>query len=223
MKYFQELSETKIFKDSLEFECQAMMYCFKTRFKTVDKNEKIITQGDEMTDVVLLVKGSAIAQNVDRLGNISILMRYKKGEAYGIESAYAGDLVYKESLIATEKCLVLFLNKHRIITPCSNRCKRHDVVVKNLMKIVAENNYKLLDKLTHMSKKTIRDKLLSYLSSVSEKAGSHYFEIPYNVTELANYLSVDRSALSNELSKLSKEGIIDYDKKQYRLIKVKEY
>ena len=223
VKHFLELKETRIFKDALEFECQAMMYCFKTRFKTFDKNEKIVSQGEEFNEVVLIVKGSAIAENIDSLGDISILTRYKKGEVYGVESAYAGDLVYKESLIATEKSLVLFMNKHRLINPCSNRCKRHELVVKNLMQMVAENNYKLLDKITHMSKKTIRDKLLSYFGSICERKGSNYFEIPYNVTELANYLSVDRSALSSELSKLKKEGIIDYDKKQYHLIKFKHF
>ena len=98
------------------------------------------------------------------------------------------------------------MNKHRLITPCENRCKRHDLVVKNLMQMVAESNIKLLDKLSHMSKKTTRDKLLSYFTSMSEKQKSSYFEIPFNVTELASYLSVDRSAMSNELSKMKKEG-----------------
>jgi CRP-like cAMP-binding protein len=89
------------------------------------------------------------------------------------------------------------------------------------MQIVAESNIKLLDKLTHMSKKSTRDKLLSYLTSMSEKAGSEYFEIPFNKTELANYLSVDRSAMSTELGKMRDEGIVDFDKKRYRLIKSK--
>lgn len=176
-----------------------------------------------MRDVVLILKGAANVENIDSLGNISILMQLKKGDVYGVESAYAGDEFYKDSLIATEKTLVLFMNKHRLITPCENRCKRHDLVVKNLMQMVAESNIKLLDKLSHMSKKTTRDKLLSYFTSMSEKQKSSYFEIPFNVTELASYLSVDRSAMSNELSKMKKEGLIDYDKKQYHLIKHKKY
>ena len=174
-----------------------------------------------MDNVVLIVKGAAIAENIDVMGNITILGEFNRGEVYGLESAYAGDNFYKDSLIATKKSLVLFMNKHRIITPCSNRCKRHDIVVKHIMQIVAESNIKLLDKLTHMSKKTIRDKLLSYLTSMSEKAGSEYFEIPFNKTELANYLSVDRSAMSTELTKMREDGLVDFDKKRYRLIKNK--
>ena len=85
--------------------------------------------------------------------------------------------------------------------------------------MIAANNIELQNKLSFMSKKTIREKLLSYFLYMTEKNQSNYFEIPFNVTELANYLSVDRSALSNELGKMKKDNIIDYDKKQYRLIK----
>lgn len=217
MEYFEELKLTKIFNSATEFECQAMMFCFKTRFKTFDKNQSIIKQGDKMEDIILILKGSGNVENVDSLGNISIVMQLKKGDVYGVESAYAGDEYYKDSVIATDKSLVLFMNKHRLINPCENRCKRHDLVIKNLMRLVAESNIKLLDKLNHISKKTTREKLLSYLSSVSEKSKSNYFEIPFNITELANYLSVDRSAMSFELSKMKKEGLIDYDKRQFHL------
>ena len=202
MEHFNELKATKIFGFAGEFDCQAMMFCFKTRFKTFEKNQVIVSQGDRLEEVVLVLKGSAIAQNIDSLGNISILNELNKGDVYGLEAAYAGQEFYKDSLIASE-----------------NRCRRHEMVIKNIVTMIAESHVKLLDKLTHMSKKTIRDKLLSYFHMVKEQANSPYFEIPFNKTELASYLAVDRSAMSTELSKMRDEGIIDYDKKQYRLIK----
>ena len=219
MEYFEDLKKTKIFNSANEFECQAMMFCFKTRFKMFDKNERIISQGDTLEDVVLIVKGAAIVEHIDSLGDISILMRVKKGEVYGVESAYAGEQNFKDSLIATEKTLVMFMNKHRLITPCGNKCRRHEIVVKNLMETIAENNIKLLNKLSHMSKRTIRDKLLSYFGLLSKNAGSNYFDLPFNKTELANYLSVDRSAMCTELKKMKDEGLIDFEKKQFHLIK----
>lgn len=219
MKYFQDLQQTKIFNMASELECQAMMFCFKTRFKTFEKNQPIVTQGEQMEDVILIVKGGGNVENIDSLGNISIISSLKKGDVYGLESAFARDEVYKDTVIATEKSLVLFMNKHRLINPCENKCRRHDMVLKNLMYIVAESNIALLDKLMHMSKKTIRDKLLSYFSSMSVKFNSEYFEIPFNKTELANYLSVDRSAMTTELSKMREDGLIDFEKKQYRLIR----
>ncbi len=219
MEYYEELKNTKIFSSATEFECQAMMFCFKTRFKIFNKNSHIVSQGDNMDEIVLILKGSALVQNIDNLGDISILMRLKAGHIYGLEAAYAGEETYKDSLIAREKTLVMFMNKHRVINPCANRCKRHDIVVKHLMQMVARSNMKLLDKITHLSKKTIRDKLMSYFTNMSIKRGSNYFELPYNKTELANYLSVDRSAMSTELSKMKEEGIIDFEKRQFHLIK----
>lgn len=222
MEHFEILKKTKIFSSASEFECQAMMFCFKTKFRTFKRNEVIIKQGDSMEHIVLILKGGANVENVDPLGNISIIMKLTSGEMYGIESAYAQDEYYQDSVVATEKTLVLYLDRHRLITPCSNRCTRHDSVVKNLMQIVAERNMELLNKLTHMSKKSIREKVLSYLYLQHHKANSKYFDIPFNKTELASYLSVDRSALSSELNKMKKEGIIDFDKRQYRIIDFKE-
>ena len=110
MEYFKEIKSTKIFSDATEFECQALMFCFKTRFKFYSKNALIANQGDKMEDVILILKGSAIAQNVDSLGNISILTQLNKGDIYGVESAYAGEQFYKDSVVATERTLVMFLN-----------------------------------------------------------------------------------------------------------------
>ncbi len=219
MEHYEELKNTKIFATATEFECQAMMFCFKTRFRVYAKNQPIVSQGDEMEEVALILKGGAIVQNVDSLGDISILTRLKTGDIYGIESAFAGENIYKDTLIATEKSMVMFMNKHRLINPCANKCRRHDIVVKHIMQMVAERNVELLDKLTHLSKRTTRDKLMSYFNSLAEKSKSNYFEIPFNKTELANYLSVDRSAMSTELTKMKEDGLIDFEKKQFHLLK----
>ncbi len=221
MEHFKELKATKIFKDADEFDCQAMMFCFKTRFKTFLKNEPILKQGEPVDEVAIILKGAGIVEHCDTLGNISIVLEMKPGDIFGVENAYTGNEFYLDSLIATEKTLVMFMNKHRLITPCENKCKRHDLVIKNVMNQLASRSLELTNKLIHMSKKSIRDKLLSYFSHEADKTNSQYFEIPFNKTELANYLSVDRSAMSTELSKMRDEGIIDYDKKEYRLIKKK--
>ena len=219
MEFYEDLKKTKIFSLASEFECQAMMFCLKTRFRVYKKNEHIIQQGQALEDVVLIVKGSAIVEHIDSFGDISILMRLKDGELFGVESAYNKECEHKDSLIATEKTLVMFMNKHRLLTPCENRCRRHENVIKFVAESMAESNLKLMNKLAHMRKKTTREKLLSYFTSLSKANGSNYFELPFNKTELANYLSVDRSAMSNELSKMKEEGLIEFDKRQFHLKK----
>ena len=222
MEYFSLLKSTKIFSDANEFECQAMMFCFKTRFKSFDKNEKIVTEGDPVTDVVMVLKGSANVLNEDDLGNISIISRVGFGEVFGLEELNNKMECYKNNLVAKEKCLVMFMNAHRLMNMCENKCKRHELIIKNLMSMLLDNNKILLEKLNILSKKSTREKLLAYFKLCAEKNDNTYFEIPFNKTELANFLSVDRSAMSTELNKLKSEGIIDFDKKQYRLIKKSE-
>ena len=222
MEYFQELKSTKIFDSASEFDCQAMMFCFKTRFKTFDKNEKIVTEGDPVTDVVMVLKGSANVLNEDDLGNISIISRVGFGEVFGLEELNNKMECFKNNLVAKEKCLVMFMNAHRLMNMCENKCKRHELIIKNLMSMLLDNNKILLEKLNILSKKSTREKLLAYFKLCAEKNDNTYFEIPFNKTELANYLSVDRSAMSTELNKLKSEGIIDFDKKQYHLIKKSE-
>jgi len=153
------------------------------------------------------------------MGNISAVMRLKKGDVFGAELAFAKAKFHKDNLLATEKTLVLFMDKHRLITMCDNRCKRHEFVIKNLMEMVADSNAKLLEKLGHMSKRTTREKLLSYLTTESNKANSNYFTLSMSKTELAEYLGVDRSAMSWELTKLREDGIIDFDKREFHIIK----
>lgn len=222
MEYFSLLKSTKIFSDANEFECQAMMFCFKTRFKSFDKNEKIVTEGDPVTDVVMVLKGSANVLNEDDLGNISIISRVGFGEVFGLEELNNKMECYKNNLVAKEKCLVMFMNAHRLMNMCENKCKRHELIIKNLMSMLLDNNKILLEKLNILSKKSTREKLLAYFKLCAEKNDNTYFEIPFNKTELANFLSVDRSAMSTELNKLKSEGIIDFDKKQYHLIKKSE-
>ncbi len=217
MEFFKELEQSKIFKSLTEFECQALMFCLKTRFKVFHKNEVIAEQYSPMEDVIMVVKGGAIVENIDSLGDITIVKRLKKNDTYGIESAYLNENIYQDSIRASEKSLILFMNKHRLITPCENRCIRHEIIIRHLTQILAENSDELNNKLTHMSKKTIREKLLSYFYTLAKD--NEYFELPFNKTELANYLSVDRSAMSTELSRMRDAGLIDFDKRQFRLIK----
>lgn len=222
MEYFKELTETKIFKSANEFECQAMVFCFKARFKYFEKGDKIIEQDSALEEVILLLKGQAVVENIDEMGNKSVLLKMKKGDVYGLEAAYSGINFNKDSIIATEKSLVMFMNKYRLITPCENRCKRHEIVTKHLTQILAERNQTLLDKITFMSKKTIREKLLSYFSSLSQKSNSNYFYLPYSKTDLASFLGVDRSAMSTELTRMKNEGLIDFDGRQFQIKKIKK-
>ena len=222
MENFSEIRKTKIFGEISENDMQALTFCFKIKFRNYNKNDTIISPGQPFEDVVMILKGGAKVEDIDPFGDVSLVTKLKAGDVYGVENIYSGEEEFSDYLIATENSLVMFMNRHRLITPCHNRCKRHDIVVRNLMKLIVERNAELSTKLKLMSKKNTRSKVLAFLYNQSKRTGSAYFDIPYNKTELANYLSVDRSALSTVLSRLREEGIIDFDKRHFHINKTEE-
>lgn len=219
MENFSEIKKTKIFKEISENDMQALAFCLKIKFRNYNKNDIIISPGQSCEDVVMILKGGVKVENIDAFGDISLITKFKAGDVYGVEKFYSDDKEYSDYLIATENSLVMLINKHRLISPCQNRCKRHEIVIRNLMKMIIERNTQLSTKLKLMSKKNTRAKVLAFLYNQSKLANSAYFDLPYNKTELANYLAVDRSALSTVLSKLRDEGIIDFEKKHFHINK----
>lgn len=121
------------------------------------------------------------------------------------------------SVIAKESTTILFFNIDKIINTCNKACKHHQKIIQNLLLVSSKNNIILTRKISHLSKRTTRDKILSYLSSQFQLQNTEEILIPFNRQQLADYLAVDRSALSNELSKMQKDGIISYTKNTFIL------
>ena len=112
---------------------------------------------------------------------------------------------------------MIFLDMHHLLTTCSHRCRFHEQVIQNLFVAVAEKNRKLVRKLELMSRRSTREKLLAYLSDEARRAGNPSFTIPFNRQQLADFLSVDRSAMSSELCKMREEGLVDFEKNRFIL------
>ena len=120
-------------------------------------------------------------------------------------------------VIAVEDSAVFFFDVRRVITTCSSACRFHAAVVQNLFFAISEKNRSLVQKLGFLSKRSTREKLLSYLSEEAERQSSPEITIPFNRQQLADYLSVDRSAMSNELCKLRDEGLLTFEKNRFHL------
>ncbi|MEG2539659.1 MAG: helix-turn-helix domain-containing protein, partial [Clostridium sp.] len=122
------------------------------------------------------------------------------------------------SVIAESDATIMMIDYHRALFSCSNSCSFHNNIIENMVYIIANKNLQLTRKIEHISKRTIRDKIISYLSTQKSITKSNSFTIPFNRQELADYLGVDRSALSKELSKMAGEGIINYCKNHFEVI-----
>ena len=153
----------------------------------------------------------------DVWGNTTILTRMTRGHLFGESFACGSDDVSTVAFLATENTEVLWLPFDRVMSTCCNSCAFHQQIIKNMVIMLANKNQSLMEKIEVVSKKTLREKILSYLSQEAQRQNSKYFEIPLGRIELADYLCTDRSALARELGKMRKEGLIDYDKNLFRI------
>lgn len=211
------LENVKLFENVGE-NLEAMLQCLGSEEKNYVKGEIIILTGNPVSSVGILLSGEIQIIQEDYLGNRSILTELKPGHIFGETFACAGVTESPVTVLATEDSTVLFIGVSRIITTCPSSCRFHNQLIENLLKILARKNMLLNGKNQLLSQRTIRDKVLSYLSLQAEKKGNLQFEIPFTRNELADFLCVDRSALSRVLSILKTEGVIDYKKKQFKLL-----
>ena len=199
-------------------EISSMLSCLGAKLFTYKKGEYVLRQGEHLNDITILVEGNLHIQRDDYWGNRSILGQIAVGEMFGEAYVAPESGALLNDVVAVENSAVIFFDVKRIITTCSSACRFHAMVVQNLFFAISEKNRKLVQKLGHMSKRSTREKLISYLSEEANRQNCSYFTIPYNRQQLADFLSVDRSAMSNELCKMRDEGLLEFDKNQFRLL-----
>lgn len=217
-KYIPILKRTQLFAGVRDDEIEAMLSCLGARTGKFRKGEYVFRQGEHLSDITILAEGQLLIQNDDYWGNRSILSRIAEGEMFGEAFAAPGSGVMLNDVVAVEDSTVIFFDVNRIITTCSAACRFHSTVVKNLFFAISEKNRNLVQKLSHMSRRSTREKLISYLSAEARRHGSANFTIPFNRQQLADFLSVDRSAMSNELCKMRDEGLLEFNKSCFKLL-----
>ena len=195
-----------------------MLSCLGARLKSYKKGEFVLRQGEHLSDIVVLVEGKLHIQKDDYWGNRSILGLIEVGEMFGEAYVSPESSSLLNDVVAVEDSTAIFFDVKRIITTCPSACRFHSTVVQNMFFAISEKNRKLVQKLEHMSKRTTREKLISYLSEEAGRQNSSSFSIPFNRQQLADFLSVDRSAMSNELCKMRDEGLLEFEKNRFRLL-----
>ena len=216
-EYIPVLKRTKLFAGVGEEDIGAMLTCLGARLRTFKKGEYVLRQGEHLNDILVLAGGSLHIQKDDYWGNRSILGQIGIGEIFGEAYAAPESGTLLNDVIALEDSAVFFFDVKRIITTCSSACRFHTRVVQNLFFTISEKNRSLVRKLDYMSKRTTREKLIAYLSEEAKKEKSPYITIPFNRQQLADYLSVDRSAMSKELCRMRDEGLLEFEKNQFKL------
>ncbi|MDP4109963.1 MAG: Crp/Fnr family transcriptional regulator [Bacillota bacterium] len=216
-KFLKVIKKSPLFGGVTDDEILSMLGCLSAESRAYKKNEFIYRVGERVSSVGMVLSGSVHIIKEDFWGNRSILKEAGEGRLFGETYACAQNVPLGVSVLAPERAVILFLDVKRILTVCSSACVFHTRLIRNLLFVLAEENLALTGKIGHMTQRTTREKLLSFLSAESQKKGSNTFNIAFNRQQLADYLSVDRSAMSSELCRLRDEGVLEFSKNSFKL------
>ena len=196
-----------------------MLGCLGARQIRPRKGDTIFREGESTQFVGIVLSGAIYLVREDYYGSRSILAHIGPTQIFGEAYAFSGAESLPVSVVAEEDSHILLLDSRRITTCCSNACEFHNRVIYNLLRLVATSNLMLHQKIRIVSRRTTREKLLAYLVHRAKELGTSSFTVPYDRQALADYLEVDRSGLSAEISKLRREGILDCERSHFRLLK----
>lgn len=214
---YQFLSNTNLFRGLREEEMRELLGCLRAHEKSYEKEEVIFRAGDSVTEIGLVEEGSVNIVVNFYWGGSHIFGHIEQGRIFAETYAAIPGKELLGDVVAAEKCKILFLNMDKLLTTCQNGCAFHNRIVHNLIRISAMKNLNLSTRMMHTAPKSIRERLLSYFSEMAMESGNARFTVPFSRQQLADYLGVDRSALSAELSKMQRDGLITYHKNDFTL------
>lgn len=218
MRDFMNEVKSPLFDGISPEDRKTMLGCIGYHIGTFQKNDIVAFEEENIKHIGILLSGAVDMVKEDLWGNKTMLVRMRKDELFGETFACGEDNLLVVTFEVSEDAKILFIPFDRVMHNCTMACVFHHRLIENMVHIIANKNRDLMRKVEVVSKRTIREKLLTYLSIQAQAQESRYFEIPFGRVELAEYLCVDRSALTRELVKMKDDGLIDYDKNCFRIL-----
>lgn len=205
-----------ISKDSID----KMIPCFKPSFRNYKAGETILSYSDNPEQVAILLSGSAKLYFSDIEGDYGLLETYEEGDLFG--DVFSLPLNgYEYTVTAITDCHVVFISYHHILHPCCHVCEHHSQLISNLFLMTTQRSQELSLHINILGQPTTRKKLLTYLQFIQAGSGAgegEFFEIPMSLGSLSEYLCVERTAMMREIRKMNEDGILESNRRQFRLL-----
>ena len=218
-KHLDFMRNTSIFKGISNEEFELLLDTLDSQLKFYTKGQIVLKAGGKVSRAGLLLEGNVEIFREGFWGAHYVIGEVNPGELFAVAFASTEKLVSNVTCAASKNCVILWFDLQEIFNLDDNG-KYHTILIKNLMSTLSMQSLNISSKMSHITQKTTREKLLSYLSEEAYKNNSNEFDIPYDRQALANYLSVERSAMSNELSKLQKAGYLTSKRNHFILHKI---
>ncbi len=217
-KYLSVLSKCPLFCGIGEAELLRMLGCLGARTEFFDKKCTVFAEGTRAKHIGIVLSGSVQMIQVDFFGNRSILSVIGEGQVFAEAFACAEVEELPVAVVANEPSEIMLIESARVTHSCEKNCDFHRQLIFNLMKALATKTVIFHNKIDVTSKRTTREKLISYLMYEAKRAGSNSFDIPFDRQELADYLAVERSGLSAEIGKLKRAGVLESRRNHFTLL-----
>ena len=212
-EYFQK----NLFKDISIDEYKKLLSCLDGRTKQFRTGETICDYDEAFHEIGIIGKGTASVVRYEYNGARTILERLGPQDIFGHLLSYEGSEHAGISVVCDSPCDILFIHYATIGSPCTKCCAHHHQLTQNLLDLISERALNLSRRVEVLSQRTIREKLICYFMQLAAQAKASSFSLPFTMVDLADYLSIDRSAMTRELKRMKEEGLIEMDKRCVRL------
>ncbi len=213
-KYFSVLRETPLFAATTDEELAAMLHCLATAPRAFAKGDVLLLAGEPAQAMGIVCEGTVHIVRDSLLGDRTLVAALGPGEVFAETLVCAQEAHSPVNVLAATACVALFLHPQKLLAPCTSACPQHTRLIGSMLRLLAQKNLYLQQKMDIMAQKTTRDKLLAFFDAQLLRVGGDTFTLPFTREALADYLGVNRSAMSRELSALRAEGILTVQGRQ---------
>lgn len=217
MKY-EDIEKSRLFMEMTAKELSLCLDSIDAQEKKYRKDDLILHAGDKTDRIGMVLSGSVTIESDDVWGNCTVLSHVGKNQYFAETYALLGEVLLVD-VRANEDCSILFCNIRNLLDDCKKSSPWKEKLLKNILIISSQKNLVLSGRSFHTSPKSCRGRLLSYLNAIALQTGSREFNIPFNRQQLADYLNLERTNMSKELSRMQDEGLIEYRKSHFKLLK----
>ena len=217
MDYGPVLARCPLFRGMGAEDLPALLDCLGAAPRRVERGETVLAAGDPATHLGVVLAGRVQVSRLTAEGQRIVMGELGPGQLFAESFACARAETLPVTAVAAAGGAVLLLDSRRLAAPCSAACAFHARLISNLLSVLAEKNLFLAGKVEHLAGRTIKERLLSYLEELSARTGRDAVTVPFDRQALADYLCVDRSALSRTIGQLTREGVLEAERNRFVL------
>ncbi len=217
-KYLDIILNTPLFDNLTQDDAKDLLSCMNAHSETFPKESFIFLAGNVPSGIGIMLTGKAKIIKEDIYGNLSVIDSLEAGDIFGEVFACAMIDEIPVTVEADTECEVLLMDYQKVITSCSTNCVFHSMLIKNMLKILAQKNMFLNNKNDILTSRTTREKIMKFLENMAAQRDQLSFDIPFDRQELADFLGLNRSAMTREMLKMKEDGLIDFNKNHFKLL-----